>query len=181
MISLPTHYDNLQQFGQGGGKSNQRRSSVQDDASVVKFGSSVTEGNRVKIDFPVCLAPQRNLGHLPGVMILVHPTEHSLGFVAISIVGVTEVEGDDGLVNQALGNHAVEGRYNLIYANRIISKTHYAVKAAEGKSETWLFSSFRKQLILDLDVANLYGILRDKAAQATRPIPNFKLGAILLI
>ena len=91
-------------------------------------------------------------------MILVHTTEHGLGFVLLTVISAAEVEGDDGLVKKALRNHIVEWWNDLIDADSIITETHNPIKATEGKSKPGFLSSFSKILVLDDDVSDLKGI-----------------------
>lgn len=151
------HYS--QKLSQGGRKSNQRSSSVQDNTSVVKLSRCVTKSDGIKVNLPVCLASQRDLGHLASVVSLVHATKHSLRFIALTVVGVAKVEGDDRLIKKALVNHVVEGWNDLVDADGIIAETHDSIKATEGKRKARLLSSFSKVLVLDLDVADLDGVL----------------------
>ena len=147
------HYS--QKLSQGGRKSNQRRSCVQDNTSVIKLSRGITKSDGIKVNFPICLASQWDFGHLASVVILVHATKHGLRFVALTVVGVAEIEGDDRLVKKALVNHIIERWNNLVNANRIIAETHDSIEATEGKSKARFLSSFSKVLTLDLDVANL--------------------------
>jgi hypothetical protein len=152
----------VQEFGNGGGQSDERGTSVQDDTSVVHLSGLVTEGDRIEVNLPVSLAPQRNLGELAGVVVLVHATKGYLGLGAF-VVGVSEVEGEDGFVQQALVQHVVERRDDLVDTDGIVSQAHDAIESAKGKSEARLGSSLSKVLVLDFQVADLEGVLGHKA------------------
>ena len=152
-----------QKLSEGGWKSNQGGSSVQDNTSVVKLGCCVTESDGIKINFPVCLASQWNFGHFASIVTLVHATEHSLRLVALTIISVTEIERYDRFVKKALINHVVEGWNNLVDADGIVAETQYAVETTKSKSQARLLSSFSKILMLDFNIANLDRILGDEA------------------
>jgi hypothetical protein len=146
----------VQELGNGGGQSDQRGTGVQDDTSVVHLGSLVTEGDRIEVNLPVSLAPQGKLGELAGVVVLVHATKGCLGLAAV--VGVSKVEGEDGFVQQALVQHVVDRRDDLVDTDGIVSQAHDAIESAKGKSEARLRSGLSKVLILDLQVADLEGV-----------------------
>lgn len=170
----------VQELGHGGGQGNERGASVQDNTGVLQLGSAVTEGDGIKVDLPVRLAAERNVDQLASVAALVNTTESGLGLIAF-LVGVTKVEGKDGLVQEALVECVVEGRDHLVDGDGVKAQTQDTVETAKGESQTRLLSRLGKVLVLDLQVTNLQGILGHEAAQATRSVLDGELGAVLLV
>lgn len=169
----------LQKLGDGGGKSNERCTSVKDDTSVVHLGSLLAEGDGIEIDLPVGLAPQGNLGQFAGVVALVNTTKSGLGLLLL--VGVAEVEGENRLVQKTLVEHVVERRHDAVDTDGVVAKAHDAVEPAEGESETRLRGSLGKVLVLHLEVTNLEDIVGDEAAERTRSVADLELRAVLLV
>lgn len=169
----------VQKLGDCGRKGNERCASVQDDTSVVHLGSLLTESDGVEVDLPVSLAPQRNLGKLAGVMALIDTTKGSNRLLAL--VGVAEVEGKDGLVQQALVEHVVERGHDLVDRDGVVAEAHNAIETTKGKGKAGLRGSFGEVLVLDLEVANLEDIVGDEATKLTRSVPNLERGTVLLI
>lgn len=170
----------VQELGHGGGQSNERSAGVKDDASVLELSGVLAKGDGIEVHLPVSLAPKGDVDHLAGVVALVHATECGLGLVTL-LVGVTQVEGEHGLIQETLVQRVVEGRNHLIDGDGVKAQTQDTVEAAKGKSQTRLLGSLGEVLVLDLQVANLQSILGYEAAQATRSVPNGELGAVLLV
>lgn len=169
----------LQKLSDGGGQSNERGSSVEDNTGIIKLGSGITKSDCIESNFPVSLAPQRDLCDLARVVVLVNATKNCLRL--FTRVGVTEIEGEDRLIDQFLLNHVVKGRNNVVHADCIVAQAQDAVEPAEGESEAWLGGSLGEVLLLDLEISDLECILRYKAAKRTRPIPNLELGSVFLV
>lgn len=127
----------VQELGKSGRKSNERSTSVKNNSSVVNLSSGVAESDGVKVDLPVSLAAERDLGHLAGVVVLVDTTEGSLR-VVLATGSVAEVEGENGLIDQSLVDHVVEGRNDLVDRNAVVAETHDTVEAAEGEGQARL-------------------------------------------
>lgn len=169
----------VEELGKVGGESDQRSTSVQNDTSVLELSSLVTEGDGVQVDLPVSLAAQGDLGDLSSVVVLVNTAEDDLG--RLITVLARKVEGEDGLVNQALVDHLVEGRDDAIYGQSVETHTQNTVEAAKGKGQTRLAGSLGKVLVLDLEVANVESVLGDETLHATRTVADLEVGAILLV
>ena len=170
----------VQELSKSRGQSNERGTGIKDDTSVVKLGNAVTESNSIQVNLPVGLAAEGDLDELASVVVLVDTTEGSLGVIAL-LVGVTQVEGEDRLIQEALVQHVVKGRDHLVNRDGVITQTQNTIESAEGKGQSRLASSLSEVLLLDLQVADLQSILRDETAQATGTILDGKLGAVLLV
>ena len=169
----------VQELGDSGRKGNEGCSGVKDDTSVVHLSGLLAEGDGIKVDLPVGLAPQWDLGELARVVALIDTTESGNGL--LTLVGVAEVEGEDGLVQQTLIEHVVEGRNDLVDGDGVVAKTHDTVEAAKGKGKAGLRGSLGKVLVLDLQVANLEDIVGNEAAELTRAVADLERGAVLLV
>jgi hypothetical protein len=145
----------LQELSNGRGEGDERCASIQNDTGVVHFGSLVAKCDSIKINLPVGLTPQRNVGELATVLALINTTESSLGL----LVGVAEVEGKDRLVKEALIKHVVERWDDLVDRDGVVSQTHDTVEPSKGKSKTRLGGSLGKVLTLDLEIANLEDVV----------------------
>jgi hypothetical protein len=170
----------VEQLSKSGGKGNEGSAGVKDGTGVVQRSRLVTEGDLIEVDLPVGLAAEGNLGQLASVVVLVDTTEQGLALSAL-IVGVAEVEAEHGLVEQTLVDHAVERRDNAVHGDGVVAETHDTVEAAEGESEAGLRGSLSEQLVLDLEVADLDGVLADVALKAAGAIPDGEVGAVLLV
>lgn len=171
---------NLQELSHGRGQGNERSASVQDDTGVLELGNIVAKGNGIKVDLPVGLAAKRNRDQFASVVALVNTTKSGFRVVVI-LVGVTQVESKLGLIQKLLVQHVVEGGNHLVHRDGVVSKTQDTIKATESESQARLFGSLSKVLVLDLEVADLQGILRDKAAQTARAVANGEFGTVLLV
>ena len=127
----------VQKLGQRGRQSDEGGAGIKDSTSVVNFSSLVAERYGVKVNLPVGLAAERDLGHLASVVGLINTTEHSLRSITI-VVGVAQVESKDLLIKKALVDHVVERRGDLVNGDGIVAESQDAVKSAEGEGETWL-------------------------------------------
>lgn len=113
-------------------------------------------------------------------MVLVDATESRHGIVTL-LVGVSKVEGKDGLVKKTLVKHVVEGRNNLVHGDGVITQAENAIEPAEGKGKTRLVGRLGEVLSLDLQVANLQGVLRNESAKAARAVLDGEFTAVLVI
>jgi hypothetical protein len=170
----------VEQLSKSGGKGNEGSAGVEDGTGVVQRSRLATEGDLVEVDLPVSLAAEGNLGQLAGVVVLVDAAEQGLALSTL-VVGVAEVEAEHGLIKKTLVNHAVERRDNAVHGDGVVAKTHDTVEAAKGEGKTGLRGSLSEQLVLDLEVANLDGVLADVALKAAGAIPDGKVGAVLLV
>lgn len=170
----------VEKLSKSGGEGNEGSAGVKDGTGVVQRSRLVTEGDGVEVDLPVGLAAQRDLGELAGVVVLVDTTEHGLA-LGVLIVRVAEVEAEDGLIEQVLVKHAVERRDDAVHRDGVVAETHDTVEAAKGKGETRLRSRLGEELVLDLEVANLDGVLANIALKAAGAVPDGELGAVLLV
>ncbi|KAH8635642.1 Vacuolar protease A [Alternaria alternata] len=169
----------VQELGDGGGKGNQRCTGVKNDTSAVHLGRLLAEGDGIEINLPVGLAPEGKLDHLASVVALVDATKGSLGLLAL--VGVAKVEGENRLVQETLVKHVVKGRDYALDTNSVVAKTHDAVEPTKGEGKTGLGRRLSEVLVLDLEVANLEDVLRDKAAERAGSVADLEVGAVLLV
>lgn len=113
---------NLQEFSKSGWESDEGSTSVEDDTSVIKFRSVFAKGDGVELNLPVGLATKRDSSHLASVVVLADTTESSNRVIAI-LIGVTKVEGKNGLIQQALVKHVVEWGDDLVDRDGVIAET----------------------------------------------------------
>jgi hypothetical protein len=172
--------ENLQKLSQSGRKSNERSTSVKDDAGVVKFSAVLAELDGIKVDLPVSLATKGDPDHLAGIVALVNATKSGLGLVALG-VGIAQVEGENGLIQEFLVEHVVEGRNDLVDRNRIEAQTQDAIETAKGESKTGLAGGLGEVLLLDLQVSDLHDVLGHETREAARAILNGELGSVGLV
>ena len=147
----------VQQLGEGGGQSDQRSAGIENDTGVVKIGCVFAKGDRVQVDFPVRLASERDLGQLARIVGAVDTAEGRLGLG--TVVGVAEIEGEDGLIDQILINHVVKRGRDMIDRDGIVTETQDAIETAKGKGQTRLAGCFSEQLVLDLKISNAESVL----------------------
>lgn len=171
----------VEELSHGGWEGNERGSGVEDDTSVLKLSSVRTEGNGIQINLPVSLTSQRDGGDVASVVRLVDATENSLRLILLTILGVAEIESEDGFVKKILLDHVVEWRRDLVDGDGVVSETKNAIESTEGKSKTGFLSRFSEKLVLDLNITNGHDVLGDKAAQTSRAITDLERGAVLLI
>lgn len=162
----------VQKLSKSSWESDEGSSSVQDNTSSLERSLRLAEGDSIEINLPVSLASQWDVGQLAGEVVLVDATEGSLRVV--SILGVAKVESENGLIQETLLNHVVEWWGNLVDGDGVISKTKDTIETAECESKTWLLSSLSEKLVLDLQVTNCHGILRNETAKAARAISDLE-------
>lgn len=175
-----THFDNLQQVSKSGREGNKRSAGVENDTGVLKLSDVVTKSNGIEINLPVRLSAERNLGQFTGVVVLVNSAEGGLGVVAF-LVRVSQVEGEDGLVQKSLLQHVIERRNNLVDGDGVVAQSENTVKPAKGKSKTRLIGGLSKVLLHNLQITNLECVLRHKPAELAGSVLDGKLGAIRLV
>ena len=171
---------NLQELSNGAGQSDERSASVKNGTGRLELGRLVAKGDGVKVNLPVSLTAERNFGHGTSVVVLVDTTKHGLGLNTL-VLGVAEIEREDRLIEQTLLDGRVEWGNNTIDADGVVAETQDTVKAAKGKSQTGLRGSLTEQLVLDLEVTNLKGVLGDVSLYSSRAIANGEIGAVLLV
>lgn len=169
----------VQKLGEGAGECNERSTGVQNGTGRVNLSSLVAKGDGIKVDLPVGFPAERDLGHLSGVVLLVNSTEDSLRLV--TVVGVAQVESKHRLVEQTLVNHVVKRRGDAVHRDGVIAKPHDAVKTAEGEGKTRFRGCLSEELVLDLQITNLDGVLADISLKLARAVANLKLRAVLLV
>lgn len=172
--------EHSQELSKSGRQSNEGGTGVQDDTGVLKFSHIVTESNSIEIDLPVRLATQRDLDEITTVVALINTTEGDLGAIAF-LVGVSQIESKNALVKEILVQQVVEGRDDLVDGDGVETQSQDAVEATEGKSKAGLAGRLGEQLILDLQITDLDGVLRDVSTQTARSVSDLELAAVLLV
>ena len=112
----------IHQFGKIRRKANQRRAGINGSTDVVQLNSLLAEGDCVQFNFPGKLAAKRKLHHLSGVMVLVDAAQCDLSFVALTVLTVAKIKGEEWCMQQALVEHIIERRDHVIDSNSV--KTH---------------------------------------------------------
>lgn len=167
----------VQKLGQGAGEDVEGRAGVKDDTSVLELGNLVAKGNGIKVHLPVGLAAEGDVLDLALVTVLVDATEDSLALA----LGVGEVESENGLVQETLVDHLVEGRDDAVDGDGVVGQTKDAIKAAKGKSKAGFAGGLGKVLILDLEVTDGENIVGYEASQATRAVMDLEVGSVGLV
>lgn len=170
---------NLQELSNSRRQSNQRSTGIQDDTGVVKLSNTVAKCKGVKVDLPVGLAAERDLGELSSVVALVNTTKGSLRGITV-LAGITQIKGKYGLVKSLLVQQVVERGHNLVHRDGVETETEDTIEFAKGESQTRLAGGLGKVLVLDFEVTDGDNIVRDKALQAARAVLDGELTAVLL-
>lgn len=168
----------VQHLGDIRGHNNQRRSSVNSSTSVLELELFVSKSNRLKLNLPVSLPPDGNVLQLASVCALINSAEDSFASI---LLRATETEREDGLIEQVLREHVVEGRDNVVDRDGVVTETEDTVKLAESESKSGLFGRLGKVLVLDCNVADGHGIARDKALERAGTVSDGKLCAVRLV
>lgn len=167
----------VEELGELRWESNEGSSGVKNGASVVHGSLLLSELDSVELNLPVGLSAEWEFDELARVVRLIDTTEGNLRLV----VGVTEVEREDSLIELALVDKVVEWWDNLVDGDGVVSKTHDTVEATESKSQTWLLSSLSEVLLFDGEVANGDGVLGDETAQAARAVLDVEACSVGLV
>lgn len=133
----------------------------------------VAKSDSVELDLPVSLAPQWDVGNVARVVGFVETTECNFRSI-LALGGVAEVKCKDWLVQKLLIKHAVERRWDSVDADSVISESQDAIKSAKGKGKTRLGSGFSEKLVLDCQITNGDGVLRNVTTERTRAVLNLK-------
>lgn len=167
----------VQHLSELAGESDERGTGVEDNTVALKVRNIIAIANGIEVHLPVGLAAERDLGDLASVLLIVDTAKHNLGLAVL----VSEIEREDGLINELLLNHLVERRGDAIHSDPRVAETENAIKATKGESQAGLAGSLGKELVVDGNVTNGHSVLRDEAAETTRAILNLKARAVLLV
>ena len=181
IVALLSTHLLVKKLSKSGWESNEGSSSVEYDTSVVELSSRVTEGNSIEINLPIGLTSQWDGGDLAGVVVLIDTTEDSLRLISLSVVGIAEVEGENGFVQKTLVDHLIEGWDDPVDGDSIISETQDTIKSTESKCKTWLLGGFGEDLVFDREITNGQSVLRNETAELSRPISDLERSSILLV
>ena len=77
--------------------------------------------------------------------------------------------------------HVVEWRDDVVDRDGVISHAKDTVKFPESEGETGLLRGFGKFLLLDREVADADGVLRDESLKRARAVTNGELRAVRLV
>ena len=69
-----------------------------------------------------------------------------------------EVEAEQGVLDQALADHVVEGRHHTIHGNVGVTHAEDPVKLGGYKGHAWLRESLGEGLLLDVDTSEGDGV-----------------------
>lgn len=114
-------------------------------------------------------------------MVLVDAAEDDLGPLAAVVVGVAQVEGEDGLVDQLLVDHVVEGRHDPVDRDGVVAQAQDAVEAPEGEGQAGLVGRLGEVLPLDREVADGHFVVGHEAAQAAGAVLDLEGAAVFLV
>jgi len=113
-------------------------------------------------------------------VVLVDTTKRGLGRITL-LVGVTQIEAEDRLVEQLLVDHVVEGRDDPVDGDGVVGQTQDAIEAAKRKGQARLAGRLSEVLVLDLQIADANDVVGDEATQAARAVADAELGTVLLV
>ncbi len=115
-------------------------------------------------------------------MVIVDAAKRDFRIIAI-LRSITEVEGDDGLRQQALINHIVEGWDHEVHGVLVEAQTKDAIPLAVNKLLPIHVSSFCKILHFDRKTSHAYRVLGDipRGTVAVRSVIYLEMGTILLV
>lgn len=167
----------VQELGQSAGEDIEGGTSVKNGTGVLLLSNLVAESNRVEVDLPVSLAAERNVLDVALVVGLVNTTKDNLALTLL----VGQVEGKDGLVQELLVDHLVEGGDDVVDRDGVVGQAHDTIKATKGKGQTGLLGSLGKVLALDLEVTDLDIIVGDETRQAAGSVVDLEFTTVLLV
>jgi len=98
-----------------------------------------------------------------------------------SIIKISKIESEDLLVKEALLDHVVKGWHNFVDGDGVIAQTQDTIKSTKGEGQARFAGGLTKFLLLDLQVSNLKGVLRDEPCNASRAISDLEVRPILLV
>lgn len=155
-----------------------RRSSVNSGTGVLEFELLLAKADRFKLKLPVSLSSDWVVVELASVGRLVDTTESGLSSI---LLGRSESETKDGLIEELLVEHVVEWRDNVVDRDGIVGETKDTVELTKGKSESWLFGCLGKVLVFDGKITDDDSVLRDKALERSRSVSNGKVSSVGLV
>lgn len=167
----------VQELSQSAGENVQGGTGVKNGTGVLLLSNLVAESNGVEVDLPVSLAAERNVLNIALVAGLVNTTKDNLALALL----VSQVEGKDGVIQELLVDHLVEGGDDVVDRDGVIGQTQDTIEATESESQTGLLGSLGKVLALNLEVADLDIIVGDETRQATGPVVDLEFTAVLLV
>mmetsp|Transcript_51311 Transcript_51311/g.159019 ORF Transcript_51311/g.159019 Transcript_51311/m.159019 type:complete len:413 (-) Transcript_51311:78-1316(-) len=103
-----------------------------DDGVRLAGHGRAAELHGVKADLPVGLARQRHVDKLARVMRLVNAAEGELALLRGILL---EVKGEDGLVDELLVDHGLEGRRDVVLGDALEAEAEQAVKLAGSEGD----------------------------------------------
>lgn len=164
-----------------GGTGDEGSSSIGDDLAV---GADLIGTNREgsQVEGPVGLVGQRSPRDGTSVLGRVNTSESEL-----SDLITTHVEGEDGLLNEALSDHVIEQGSDLINRDALESHTDQTVELGSDESHTGLSSDLSEDLLGNGRSSDSDGILGQETSSSSRSILNregttiLDVGARLLV
>jgi hypothetical protein len=107
----------VEHLGNVGGHDDQRRSGVDGRAGALQLELLVAKANLLKLDLPVTLTADGHILDLASVGRLVDTAKDG---VASVLLGRAEAEGEDGLVEETLVEHVVEGGHDVVDRDGVV-------------------------------------------------------------
>ena len=196
LLSTDITVDDLRDIGR---HSDEGCSSVDSGTSVLEFEGLVSELDRVEFNLPVSLAADRDVVNVTLEVVAVDSTENGLTHFRVG----SEPEREDGVVEESLVDHVVEGRNDVLNRDRVVSETKDTIceqwhkisvllkstliskcrltEFAESESESGFDGRFSEILLLDGQITNRHDIVRDDSLEGSRTVLNLELGSVRLV
>ncbi|KAJ8558829.1 hypothetical protein ON010_g8620 [Phytophthora cinnamomi] len=159
------------------GAGDERRARVHD--GLVHVGELLALGlDGVQLDRPVGGAGHVHVLELALVVALVHAAEREL-----AVLLVAQVEGEDRLVQQALLDHAVEGRLEVVDADGVEGQAEEAVELAQvvGRAEALGDVHLGEELVGHGEAAQRQRVLRQEARHGPAAVHDVEGRAVGLV
>lgn len=168
----------VEHLGNVGGHDNEGSSSVNRCARVLKLELLLTKADLLELDLPVALSAEGNVLELAVKGSLVKPAE---GDITAVLLRAAEAEAKNRLIEQLLREHVVEWRDDVVHRDGVVRETEDAVKFAKGKGESGFLDSLGKVLVLDREITNRHGVLRDITRKRAGTVADLKGGPVGLV
>mmetsp|Transcript_65429 Transcript_65429/g.202881 ORF Transcript_65429/g.202881 Transcript_65429/m.202881 type:complete len:360 (-) Transcript_65429:213-1292(-) len=164
------------------GPSQQGGAAVDDGLGGTGHHRRAPELHGVQADLPVGLAGKGHVHELARVVALVDAAKDELALLRGVLL---EVEGEDGLVDELLVDHGLEGRGDLVLRDALEAEAEEAVKLARGEGEVQGpegdLAHLREGLTLHVDAAHRDSVLAENALDRPGAVLDLVLAAVLLV
>jgi len=157
---------------------NERSASVNRGTSVLQLECLITKSHSLQFDFPVCLPANRGILDLASVKRVVNTAKDSRASI---ILGGTNAEGHDSIIDETLVLHFVKGGNHPVHGDGVICETHDTVELAESERQTGFFNGLCKVQVFDLEVPDGDVITGDETFHGASTVADLEGGAIRFI